>query len=72
MVTITRKYQVTIPKPVRKDLKLKIGEKVVFIKSGEGYKLMKASEIIEEGAELCKDIEETVEEMRKGLAKGFK
>ncbi|MFQ6137247.1 MAG: AbrB/MazE/SpoVT family DNA-binding domain-containing protein [Candidatus Hydrothermarchaeales archaeon] len=72
MVTVTRKYQVTIPKLVRDDLKLKIGEEVVFIKSKEGYRLMKASEIIEEGAELCKDIGKTIEEMRKGLAKEFK
>lgn len=32
---------------------------------------MGEDKLIEEGTELCKDIEKMVKEMRKGIAKGF-
>ena len=36
MVSVTRKYQVTIPREVREDLKIQAKDKVVFIKDKEG------------------------------------
>lgn len=43
----------------------------MLVKYKEGYRLMKAEKIIEEGTELCKDISKSVGEMRKGVSKGF-
>ena len=70
MVVVTRKYQVTIPEEVRKGLSIKIGDKVVFVKeASSSYRLMTIEELAKEGCELCRDIKETVREVRKGLAR---
>lgn len=67
MVLVTKKYQITLPRKVREDLNIKAGEEVVFLKTRDGYKIVRAVDVIEEGLELFKDIDETVEEMRSGL-----
>lgn len=72
MVVLTRKYQVTLPQRVREDIGVKIGDEVIFVKERDGsYRVTTKDELIEESCELCKDIEETVEESRKGLGKGI-
>jgi len=46
MVSVTKKYQVTIPKEVREDLKIRQGDKVVFVKEKEGkWVLMTVDEL---------------------------
>ncbi len=72
MVTVTRKYQVTIPKEVREALNIKAGDEVVFVKTKEGYVIMKFEDLLEEMTGLSKDIDETIEEMREGLSKIFR
>lgn len=72
MVTVTRKYQVTIPKEVREELNIKAGDEIVFVKTREGYVIMKFEDLLEEMTELSKDIDETIEEMREGLSKIFR
>lgn len=72
MVVVTRKYQVTLPREVREDMGVKIGDEVIFVKKRDGsYRIMTKDELIEESCELCEDIGETVEEPRKGLGKGI-
>ncbi|MFO7966790.1 MAG: AbrB/MazE/SpoVT family DNA-binding domain-containing protein [Archaeoglobaceae archaeon] len=71
MALVTKKYQITIPRKVREDLNIRAGEEVIFLKTRDGYKLVKAADVIEEGLELFKDIEETVEEMKSGLGEGI-
>jgi AbrB family looped-hinge helix DNA binding protein len=71
MVVVTRKYQVTIPEEVREDLGIGVGDEIVFVKGADGkYRLMTVDELTREGCELCKDIEETIKESRKGFGKG--
>ncbi|NQE54350.1 hypothetical protein C5S29_12220 [ANME-1 cluster archaeon GoMg3.2] len=36
MVSVTKKYQVTIPKQIRVDLGIKAGAEVVFLKTEDG------------------------------------
>lgn len=72
MVRVTKKYQVTIPKEVREALGIKAGDEVVFIKTKEGYVIKRLKDFVKEMAELSKDIEETLEEMREGMSKMFK
>ena len=36
MGNVTKKYQVTIPRKVREDLKIKQGDKILFVKNSEG------------------------------------
>jgi len=72
MVMVTRKYQVTIPKEVREALNIKAGDEIVFVKTREGYVIMKFEDLLEEMTELSKDIDETIEEMREGLNKIFR
>ena len=40
---LTSKGQITLPKEVRQELKIKNGDKVVFIKSAEGFTVANAS-----------------------------
>ncbi len=44
MVSVTKKFQVTIPREVRDDLNIKSGDRVVFVKNNEGnWELMTIS-----------------------------
>ena len=73
MVSVTKKYQVTIPKEVREDLNIQQGDKVVFVKDKEEkWILMTVQELTDKMVEASSDIEETIEESRKGFEKGVK
>jgi len=72
MVTVTRKYQVTIPKEVREALGIKAGDEIVFVKTKDEYVIKRLEDFVREMADLAKDIDETVEEMREGLSKMFR
>ncbi|ASJ17180.1 AbrB family transcriptional regulator [Thermococcus chitonophagus] len=72
MATVTKKYQVTIPKEVREALGIKAGDEVVFVKTKEGYVIKRLEDFVKEMADLAKDIDETIKEMREGLSKIFK
>ncbi len=71
MPVVTKKYQVTIPKDVREALGIKAGDEVVFVRTREGYVIKPLDEFLKEMAELTGDIEETVDEVRQGLARGI-
>ncbi|WP_367182645.1 AbrB/MazE/SpoVT family DNA-binding domain-containing protein [Thermococcus sp.] len=71
MPVVTKKYQVTIPKEVREALGIKAGDKVVFVRTKEGYVIKPLDDFLREMAEIMKDVDETVEEVRKGLARGI-
>ena len=69
MSVVTRRFQTTIPKEMRKRLGIKPGDKLVFFEDLRGkFLVMKEDDFINEIANLCKDINETVEESRKGFA----
>lgn len=69
MSIVTQKFQTTIPKDVRKRLGIKPGDKLVFFEDTPGkFLVMKEENFINEIANLCKDINETIEESRKGFA----
>jgi AbrB family looped-hinge helix DNA binding protein len=71
MPTVTKKYQVTIPKEVREALGIKAGDEIVFVRTKEGYVIKRLEDFVKEMAELSKDIEETVKEMKEGMSKMF-
>jgi len=72
MVVVTRKYQVTIPQKVRQELRIKVGDNVVFVREADGgYRLVRVEDFAREFCEGCKDIGRTIEETRKGLGKGI-
>lgn len=72
MVSVTSKYQVTIPKNVREDLDIQSGDKVVFVKDDTGkWILMTVKELTSKMLAASEDIEVTITESRKGLKKGF-
>jgi antitoxin PrlF len=73
MVGVTKKYQVTIPKEVRKDLEIHSGDKVVFVKNKEGnWILMTFQELTDKMIGSSEDIDETIKESREGFNKGVK
>lgn len=69
MVSVTKKYQVTIPKEVREALGIKAGDEVVFVKTKDGYVIKRLEDFVKEMAELSKDVDETGDEMREGLGR---
>lgn len=71
MPVVTKKYQVTIPKEVRDALGIKAGDEIVFVRTREGYVIKPLDGFLKEMAEMMEDVDETVEEMRRGLAKGI-
>lgn len=73
MVSVTKKYQVTIPKQVREDLKIHQGDKVVFVKDKDDrWVLMTVDDLADKIAKASEDIEETITESREGFKKGVK
>jgi antitoxin PrlF len=73
MVSVTKKYQVTIPKEVREDLNIQQGDQIVFVKNREGkWVLMTVEELTSKMVETASDIEETIKESREGFKKGVK
>jgi antitoxin PrlF len=73
MVSVTKKYQVTIPKEVREDLGIHSGDKVVFIKNPQGnWVIMSGKKLAEIMIESSQGIEKTELESKKGFQKGSK
>jgi len=71
MVSVTKKYQVTIPKEVREDLNIKQGDKIVFVKDKTGnWVLMTVKELTDKMLQASSDIEETITESREGFKRG--
>jgi bifunctional DNA-binding transcriptional regulator/antitoxin component of YhaV-PrlF toxin-antitoxin module len=55
---------------VREELSIKAGDDVVFLKTEDGFKIMRSKDVIKEGTRIFKDINETVKEIKTGLGKG--
>lgn len=53
---VIRKYQITILRRLREELNTKAGDEVIFLKTEDEYKIVKAGDIIREGVEVFKDI----------------
>jgi hypothetical protein len=56
---------------VGEKLDIKAGDDVIFLKTKDGYRIIRADEIIEEGFRIFEDITETVKEIKAGLGKGL-
>jgi len=68
MVSVTKKYQVTIPKKVRDDLNIHQGDKVVFVKNNEGnWVMMTVHELRDKMMEASENIEEAVKKITRRL-----
>jgi AbrB family looped-hinge helix DNA binding protein len=73
MVSVSSKYQVTIPKNVREDMDIHSGDKVVFVKNNKGkWILMIVKELTSKMLTASEDIENTITESKKGFNEGFK
>lgn len=69
---VAENYQVTLPRKVREDLGVEIGDEVIFVKNRDGsYRIMTEDQLLERSVKLAQGIEETVEESREGLGKGI-
>jgi AbrB family looped-hinge helix DNA binding protein len=79
MVVVTRKYQVTIPKDVRKELGIEVGDEVEFVKNEKGEfvirKLRKNREkyvmVLEEAAGVLKIDKNKLEEIQKAIGESM-
>jgi AbrB family looped-hinge helix DNA binding protein len=67
LVTISSKYQITLPSKVREKMKLKAGDKVVFVEEDDKYVIMKLDDLADEVLASFKDLNETDREFRKGF-----
>lgn len=72
MVRVTSKFRVTILGEVGKDLGIRIGDDIVFLRAVSGaYQVMKASEFVGRFCEESRDIGQTVEDFRVGLGRAM-
>ncbi len=70
---ITRNYQVTIPKDVRKAVGIKEGDEVMFVVDGDRVSLVKSRrDAILAAAGIWKDIKETGVEYQKRMRQQWK
>jgi AbrB family looped-hinge helix DNA binding protein len=67
LVTVSSKYQITLPSNVREKMGINAGDKVVFIEEGGKFVLTKLSDIAGQMSEIMKDFDETEREFRKGF-----
>jgi len=69
---VTSKFQITIPKKVRQDARIQVGDFLIFVRTEDGWKIQKvpddtvAALRLAGGVELRKSIEEHHEEFEKG------
>ena len=78
MVKVTRKYQVTIPKEVREELGIKIGDEVEFVKNERGEFVIKKLEKRKRYLKVLKDAvgvlrmdKKQLEEIQRAVGKSF-
>jgi len=69
MSKVTKKYQVTIPKNVREHIGIEAGERIAFVKTEDGYKIVKLDKFIEENTKILEDIDKTIEEMKEAMGR---
>ncbi len=67
MATVSSKYQITIPGKVREKMRIKAGDKVIFIEENGKFVLTKLGDLWDEMAEIMKDFDETEREFREGF-----
>jgi AbrB family looped-hinge helix DNA binding protein len=67
LVTISSKYQITLPSNVREKMRLKAGDKVVFVEEDDKFIMMKLDDLADEVLASFKDLDETEREFRKGF-----
>jgi len=60
MVSVTKKFQVTIPRKVREDLKIQKGDKILFVKNNEGnWIIMTVEDLTSKMIKSSSDIEKS-------------
>ncbi len=67
LVTVSSKYQITLPRKVREKMGIKVGDRVVFVEEDGKYVLMKLDDLADEMLASMKDFDETESEFRKGF-----
>ena len=78
MVKVTRKYQVTIPKSVREELGIKIGDEIEFVKNERGEIVIKKVErrdryigVLTDAVGVLKMDKKQFEEIKRAIGESF-
>lgn len=64
---VSMKYQITLPRQVRDTIKIKAGDRVVFVKDGSNISLVRLDDLMGEVLDSFGDLEETEKEFRNGF-----
>lgn len=67
LVTISSKYQITLPSKLREKMGLKAGDKVVFVEEDDRYVLMRLEDLADDVLASFKDLDDTEREFRQGF-----
>jgi len=62
---VTRKLQITIPKPIAKELRIRPGDAVVFERTGRAVLVKKASARVDDVREMADAVEAFARDLRK-------
>lgn len=64
---VSMKYQITLPRQVRDTIKIKAGDRVVFVKDGSNISLVRLDDLMGEVLDSFGDLEETEKEFQNGF-----
>ncbi len=67
MVTVSSKYQITLPATIRKKLGIMAGDELAFVEENGKVYMVKLEDLQEEVLDSFNDLEETEIESRKGF-----
>jgi antitoxin PrlF len=67
MPTVSRKYQITLPRELRSKLQLNAGDEVIFIEEDGKFYIKKFKDLADEVLDSFKDLNETERDFRKGF-----
>ncbi len=64
---VSEKFQITLPRQVRESIRIKAGDRVVFIKEGSGVTIRRLDDLMDEVLDSFSDLEETEREFKQGF-----
>lgn len=67
---VSEKFQITLPRQVRDAIRIKAGDRIVFVKDSSGVTIRRLDDLMDEVLDSFNDLEETELEFRRGFRMG--
>ncbi len=64
---VSDKFQITLPRQVREAIRIKAGDRIVYVRDGPGVTIRRLDDLMDEVLDSFKDLEETELEFKQGF-----